>query len=101
MLQRLEARRQQVSEAEVAAVERQMEEVRENVRKAEVGPKRAWGGLEVCCPQGVLGTGVYRDVELQWQHSAGMLYHVVAVLGAGSLGMGLGCPPPHCGHLIP
>lgn len=38
MLQRLEARRQQGLEAEAAAVERQMEEARENIRKAEVGP---------------------------------------------------------------
>lgn len=36
MLQRMEARRQQASEAEVAGMERRMEEVRENVRKAEV-----------------------------------------------------------------
>uniref|UniRef100_A0A8B9DIK5 FCH and double SH3 domains 1 n=1 Tax=Anser cygnoides TaxID=8845 RepID=A0A8B9DIK5_ANSCY len=28
-------------------------------------------------------------------------HYYLAVLGAGSLGMGLGCPPPHCGHLIP
>lgn len=38
VLQRLEARRQQGPEAEAAAVERQMEEARENIRKAEVGP---------------------------------------------------------------
>ncbi|NXU40351.1 FCSD1 protein, partial [Drymodes brunneopygia] len=38
VLQRLEARRQQGTEAEAAAVERQMEEARENIRKAEVGP---------------------------------------------------------------
>jgi len=38
MLQRLEARRQQVPEAEAAAMERRMEEARENIRKAEVGP---------------------------------------------------------------
>lgn len=38
MLQRLEARRQQGPEVEAAAVERQMEEARENIRKAEVGP---------------------------------------------------------------
>lgn len=37
-LQRLETWRQQVPEAEAAAVERQMEEARENIRKAEVGP---------------------------------------------------------------
>lgn len=37
MLQWLEARRQQVPEPEVAAVERRMEEARENIRKAEVG----------------------------------------------------------------
>lgn len=37
VLQRLEARRQQGLEAEAAAVERQMEEARENIRKAEVG----------------------------------------------------------------
>uniref|UniRef100_A0A8B9P3S5 FCH and double SH3 domains 1 n=1 Tax=Apteryx owenii TaxID=8824 RepID=A0A8B9P3S5_APTOW len=36
LLQRLEARRQQAPEAEVAAMERRMEEVRENIRKAEV-----------------------------------------------------------------
>lgn len=39
-LQRLEAKRQQVPEAEVATVERRMEEARENIRKAEVGPPR-------------------------------------------------------------
>ncbi|NXI34565.1 FCSD1 protein, partial [Galbula dea] len=36
VLQRLEARQQQVMEAEAATMERQMEEVRENIRKAEV-----------------------------------------------------------------
>ncbi|NWS55829.1 FCSD1 protein, partial [Chunga burmeisteri] len=36
VLQRLEARRQQVPEGEAAAVERRMEEARENIRKAEV-----------------------------------------------------------------
>ncbi|NXC46346.1 FCSD1 protein, partial [Penelope pileata] len=41
VLQRLEARRQQVPEAELAAVERQMEEVRENIWKAEVGRAKA------------------------------------------------------------
>ncbi|XP_041325863.1 F-BAR and double SH3 domains protein 1 isoform X2 [Pyrgilauda ruficollis] len=41
VLQRLEARRQQGLEAEVAAVERQMEEVRENIRKAEVSRVKA------------------------------------------------------------
>lgn len=51
-------------------------------------------------PRG-FGDGGYRDVELQWQHGAGMLCHVAAMLGAGCLGMGLGCPPPHSGHLIP
>lgn len=61
VLQRLEARRQQVSEAEVAAVERQMEEARENIRKAEVGPECAQGGLEVCrfvSPEGFWGQGI-------------------------------------------
>lgn len=44
MLQRLEARRQQVPETEAAAVERQMEEARENIRKVEVGlPGRGLG----------------------------------------------------------
>lgn len=38
VLQQLEARRQQVPEAEAAAVERRVEEARENIRKAEVGP---------------------------------------------------------------
>ncbi|XP_050168286.1 F-BAR and double SH3 domains protein 1 isoform X2 [Myiozetetes cayanensis] len=38
VLQRLEARRQQLPEGEAATVERQMEEARENIRKAEVGP---------------------------------------------------------------
>lgn len=38
VLQQLEARRQQVPEAEAAAVERKIEEARENIRKAEVGP---------------------------------------------------------------
>ncbi|NXE53374.1 FCSD1 protein, partial [Casuarius casuarius] len=41
VLQRLEARRQQAPEAEVAAMERRMEEVRENIRKAEVGLVKA------------------------------------------------------------
>ncbi|XP_066416234.1 F-BAR and double SH3 domains protein 1 isoform X1 [Molothrus aeneus] len=41
VLQRLEARRQQGLEAEAAAVERQMEEVRENIRKAEVSRVKA------------------------------------------------------------
>ncbi|KAM4653199.1 F-BAR and double SH3 domains protein 1 isoform 1-T1 [Amazona ochrocephala] len=41
VLQRLEARRQQVTEVEAAAVERQMEEVRENIRKAEVSRVKA------------------------------------------------------------
>ncbi|CAN8189741.1 unnamed protein product [Coccothraustes coccothraustes] len=41
VLQRLEARRQQGPEAEAAAVERQMEEVRENIRKAEVSRVKA------------------------------------------------------------
>ncbi|KYO39328.1 F-BAR and double SH3 domains protein 1 isoform X2 [Alligator mississippiensis] len=41
MLQRMEARRQQASEAEVAGMERRMEEVRENVRKAEVSKVKA------------------------------------------------------------
>ncbi|NXE29251.1 FCSD1 protein, partial [Ardeotis kori] len=40
-LQRLEARRQQVPEAEAAAVERRMEEARENIRKAEVSRVKA------------------------------------------------------------
>lgn len=44
VLQQLEARRQQVPEVEAAAVERQMEEARENIRKAEVSPpgRRLW-----------------------------------------------------------
>uniref|UniRef100_A0A663N2D7 FCH and double SH3 domains 1 n=1 Tax=Athene cunicularia TaxID=194338 RepID=A0A663N2D7_ATHCN len=37
VLQRLESRRQQVPEVEAATMERQMEEARENIRKAEVG----------------------------------------------------------------
>ncbi|NXE71198.1 FCSD1 protein, partial [Calcarius ornatus] len=41
VLQRLEARRQQGLEAEAAAVERQVEEVRENIRKAEVSRVKA------------------------------------------------------------
>nr|XP_054499236.1 F-BAR and double SH3 domains protein 1 isoform X3 [Agelaius phoeniceus] len=41
VLQRLEARRQQGLEAEAATVERQMEEVRENIRKAEVSRVKA------------------------------------------------------------
>ncbi|KAM9603468.1 F-BAR and double SH3 domains protein 1 isoform 4-T4 [Morphnus guianensis] len=46
VLQRLEARRQQVPEVEAATVERQMEEARENIRKAEVSPpgQRLWPG---------------------------------------------------------
>ncbi|NWI13924.1 FCSD1 protein, partial [Crypturellus soui] len=41
VLQRLEARRQQAPEAEVSAMERRMEEVKENIRKAEVGLAKA------------------------------------------------------------
>ncbi|NWU60089.1 FCSD1 protein, partial [Dromas ardeola] len=41
VLQWLEARRQQVPEVEAAAVERQMEEARENIRKAEVSRVKA------------------------------------------------------------
>ncbi|NWW04422.1 FCSD1 protein, partial [Oreocharis arfaki] len=41
VLQRLEARRQQGLEAEAAAMERQMEEARENIRKAEVSRVKA------------------------------------------------------------
>ncbi|KAL2299552.1 LOW QUALITY PROTEIN: hypothetical protein Nmel_014215 [Mimus melanotis] len=41
VLQRLEARRQQGLEGEAAAVERQMEEARENIRKAEVSRVKA------------------------------------------------------------
>ncbi|NXL67469.1 FCSD1 protein, partial [Chordeiles acutipennis] len=41
VLQRLETRLQQVPEAEVAAVERRMEEARENIRKAEVSRVKA------------------------------------------------------------
>ncbi|XP_076205849.1 F-BAR and double SH3 domains protein 1 [Aptenodytes patagonicus] len=41
VLQWLEARRQQVPEAEVATVERRMEEARENLRKAEVSQVKA------------------------------------------------------------
>ncbi|NXC53771.1 FCSD1 protein, partial [Aleadryas rufinucha] len=41
VLQRLEARRQQGPEAEAAAMERQMEEARENIRKAEVSRVKA------------------------------------------------------------
>ncbi|NXD30377.1 FCSD1 protein, partial [Spelaeornis formosus] len=40
-LQRLEARRQQGPEAEAVAMERQMEEARENIRKAEVSQVKA------------------------------------------------------------
>ncbi|XP_062986117.1 F-BAR and double SH3 domains protein 1 isoform X2 [Elgaria multicarinata webbii] len=36
VLQRMETRRQQVSEAEMASMEKRMEEVRENIRKAEI-----------------------------------------------------------------
>lgn len=60
-LQRLEAKRQQVPEAEVATVERRMEEARENIRKAEVGPPQA-GGLEICHPR----SGGRRDGEARW-----------------------------------
>lgn len=45
MLQQLEARRQQGPGAEVVAVERQMEEARENIRKAEVGAPVREGGV--------------------------------------------------------
>ncbi|NXS45693.1 FCSD1 protein, partial [Balaeniceps rex] len=41
VLQRLEARRHQVPEAEAATVERRMEEARENIRKAEVSQVKA------------------------------------------------------------
>ncbi|KFO70464.1 FCH and double SH3 domains protein 1, partial [Cuculus canorus] len=41
VLQRLESRRQQVPEAEVAAMERQVEEAKENIRKAEVSRVKA------------------------------------------------------------
>ncbi|NXF92394.1 FCSD1 protein, partial [Eubucco bourcierii] len=41
VLQRLEARRQQVPEAETAGVERRMEEAKENIRKAEVSRVKA------------------------------------------------------------
>ncbi|KAF1455164.1 F-BAR and double SH3 domains protein 1, partial [Spheniscus demersus] len=41
VLQWLEARRQQVPEAEVATMERRMEEARENIRKAEVSQVKA------------------------------------------------------------
>ncbi|NXT80517.1 FCSD1 protein, partial [Zapornia atra] len=41
VLQRLESRRQQVPEAEAAAVERLLEEARENIRKAEVSRVKA------------------------------------------------------------
>ncbi|XP_064376856.1 F-BAR and double SH3 domains protein 1 isoform X2 [Dromaius novaehollandiae] len=41
VLQRLEARRQQAVEAEVATMERRMEEVRENIWKAEVSKVKA------------------------------------------------------------
>ncbi|XP_068273281.1 F-BAR and double SH3 domains protein 1 isoform X2 [Nyctibius grandis] len=41
VLQRLEARRQQGPETEAAAVERRMEEARENIRKAEVSRVKA------------------------------------------------------------
>ncbi|NXA39754.1 FCSD1 protein, partial [Eudromia elegans] len=41
VLQRLEARRQQAPEAEGAAMERRMEEVKENIRKAEVSRVKA------------------------------------------------------------
>ncbi|NXU53699.1 FCSD1 protein, partial [Turnix velox] len=41
VLQWLESRRQQVSEAEAATMERQMEEARENIRKAEVSRVKA------------------------------------------------------------
>ncbi|XP_026714359.1 F-BAR and double SH3 domains protein 1 [Athene cunicularia] len=41
VLQRLESRRQQVPEVEAATMERQMEEARENIRKAEVSRVKA------------------------------------------------------------
>ncbi|KAM6408392.1 F-BAR and double SH3 domains protein 1 [Rhynochetos jubatus] len=41
VLQRLEARQHQVPEAEAAAMERRMEEARENIRKAEVSQVKA------------------------------------------------------------
>ncbi|KAM7101065.1 F-BAR and double SH3 domains protein 1 isoform 6-T6 [Ciconia maguari] len=47
MLQRLETRRQQVPEAEAATVERQMEEAKENIRKAEVSQVKAEARLSL------------------------------------------------------
>ncbi|XP_072729600.1 F-BAR and double SH3 domains protein 1 isoform X3 [Ciconia boyciana] len=47
MLQRLETRRQQVAEAEAATVERQMEEAKENIRKAEVSQVKAEARLSL------------------------------------------------------
>ncbi|XP_010717139.1 F-BAR and double SH3 domains protein 1 isoform X1 [Meleagris gallopavo] len=69
VLQRLEARRHQVPEAEVAAVERQMEEVRENIWKAEVGRAKAEARLALLRTAGLdvdswLAGAVRAGVEL-------------------------------------
>lgn len=69
VLQWLEARRQQVPEAEAATVERQMEEARENIRKAEVGSPHAWGGLEVSPPGMVTQGGGLQGMQ-RWGSSA-------------------------------
>ncbi|NXX75838.1 FCSD1 protein, partial [Urocolius indicus] len=67
VLQRLEGRRQQVPEAEAAALERRMEEARENIRKAEVSRVKAEARLALLRAAGldvdawlagaVMGTG--------------------------------------------
>ncbi|XP_067423053.1 F-BAR and double SH3 domains protein 1 isoform X2 [Emydura macquarii macquarii] len=53
VLQRLEARRQQAPEAEVPDMERRMEEVSENIRKAEVSRVKADARLALLCQAGL------------------------------------------------
>uniref|UniRef100_A0A663N2U1 FCH and double SH3 domains 1 n=1 Tax=Athene cunicularia TaxID=194338 RepID=A0A663N2U1_ATHCN len=63
VLQRLESRRQQVPEVEAATMERQMEEARENIRKAEVGsPGRKLRAASRSVTPGVGDAGMGRCV---------------------------------------
>ncbi|XP_010224806.1 PREDICTED: FCH and double SH3 domains protein 1 [Tinamus guttatus] len=65
VLQRLEARRQQAPEAEVAATERRMDEVKENIRKAEGrGAGACQHGLRSVLPAAWLVRALY-DYEGQ------------------------------------
>ncbi|KFW86755.1 FCH and double SH3 domains protein 1, partial [Manacus vitellinus] len=90
VLQRLEARRQQVPEGEAATVERQMEEARENIRKAEVGPPSG----SVTPRVGDTGMGRCGG----WDVVPGMCPWGCSTTVATSLGMGtmrLGLAVPH------